>query len=799
MTEEVYALLKDGYVFQCRGIVKVKGKGDMTTYFLLRKKQEGECTPVDPMASKNEIQENSINSKAASGVNISKHATCSSEGNSSAENMNVLRGKKSLAYPSAPVSEILATSSPRLPSMQLPPWQPKRLQTSLSTDSQTSLYSQPKPIIGNAPSKSYSQSRPRYSQGSINSSEETTKNSSSLPELKDDLQDKLQKMNTNVSLYTSKVYRPSKMYTHPRTHSINKSPTVLTPPEEAFNFPAQNSLHNADSVSTALASDMSAEASSSHDSLLEHDRNNSMDTSSLTRSSPSSCDSYMRTDYSRTDVDSPSPALYDYNASMQWIYPENMKNVSLPLETTHQNFSHNILSDGKQLLPEVGLSPSRNLMRPNSYNMQDSIRNTTDINNGEKNITTESQDQNTDACPAFKRDLQMLSEMKGNKLRKSNASQQTDASALMKYPQKVCARIPVDNLHSPLGSEQKDSSDSDSRNASCSQEHLKKYDSSTSETISPTRSGSKPHVVHLINPQKSHGGLDFSQSIPLQALTQIEPGEYSNGTKRNKPFLPSKESENNNSEDNVFEENSISKQQMGKSDLYSNSSLKKEKFSSHNSPDKYSKFINNECEEDSEHPVKSHLHYKFSNECNRYFPSTNKENILEEGSGLKDSGSTSGQLSDSDESDDEKSAEAPLIDEYCTDDPTLENASLLNEHGLTDAEGALSDLNSIINDPGPVDNDMDDTSISSRASSRMFDSDQLLSVDSLNVMYDSEYDNYRPGMVSDDDIFQHDHASDADLDYLEDPHMENIRVLSNNITKNFGQPSRGENDESELG
>ncbi|GIX69463.1 hypothetical protein CEXT_462011 [Caerostris extrusa] len=157
------------------------------------------------------------------------------------------------------------------------------------------------------------------------------------------------------------------------------------------------------------------------------------------------------------------------------------------------------------------------------------------------------------------------------------------------------------------------------------------------------------------------------------------------------------------------------------------------------------------------------------------------------------------ELTDSDESDDEKSAELPLIDEYCTDDPTLENASLLNEHGLTDAEGALSDLNSIINDPNPGDNDMDDTSISSRASSRMFDSDQLLSVDSLNVMYDSEYDNYRPGMVSDDDIFHPEHVSDPDLDYLEDPNVENIRVLSNNITRNFGLPPKYEKEDSELG
>ncbi|XP_076360780.1 uncharacterized protein LOC143252478 [Tachypleus tridentatus] len=153
---------------------------------------------------------------------------------------------------------------------------------------------------------------------------------------------------------------------------------------------------------------------------------------------------------------------------------------------------------------------------------------------------------------------------------------------------------------------------------------------------------------------------------------------------------------------------------------------------------------------------------------------------------------------DSDEDDSENLAEAPLIDEqeYYTDDPALENVSLMNEQGLTDAEGALSDLNSIFNDPGH-EGDMDDTSISSRASSRMFDSDQLLSIDSLNIVYDSEYDNYRPGLISDDEFFHLDPISDLDPDYLDDASVENIHSLTSSITKNFGQPSVSENDDSE--
>jgi adenylate cyclase 1 len=42
VTEEVYQVLrKEMYEFQCRGKVKVKGKGEMTTYFLTDRKQPG--------------------------------------------------------------------------------------------------------------------------------------------------------------------------------------------------------------------------------------------------------------------------------------------------------------------------------------------------------------------------------------------------------------------------------------------------------------------------------------------------------------------------------------------------------------------------------------------------------------------------------------------------------------------------------------------------------------------------------------------------------------------------------------
>ena len=133
----------------------------------------------------------------------------------------------------------------------------------------------------------------------------------------------------------------------------------------------------------------------------------------------------------------------------------------------------------------------------------------------------------------------------------------------------------------------------------------------------------------------------------------------------------------------------------------------------------------------------------------------------------------------------------------------MDGMSVMNDAGLTDAEGALSDVNSLLNDGGN-DADMDDTSMSSRsgASSRMLDN-----MDSINLMYDSEFEypapnrHMRPDILSDDECFNIGPSSDINIDYMSGQHstnnmvapntlaerLENIRVITSNITRNFGQ------------
>lgn len=106
--------------------------------------------------------------------------------------------------------------------------------------------------------------------------------------------------------------------------------------------------------------------------------------------------------------------------------------------------------------------------------------------------------------------------------------------------------------------------------------------------------------------------------------------------------------------------------------------------------------------------------------------------------------------------------------------------------------GALSDVNSIYNDPHQYDGDMDDTSMSSRASSRIFDSDAIISFDQINAYYESEYDNYRPSGITSDG-FDTEPLSDVDLDGIDGINLQNIRSMSESITRNFGQP-RSETD-----
>ena len=110
--------------------------------------------------------------------------------------------------------------------------------------------------------------------------------------------------------------------------------------------------------------------------------------------------------------------------------------------------------------------------------------------------------------------------------------------------------------------------------------------------------------------------------------------------------------------------------------------------------------------------------------------------------------------------------------------------------------GALSDVNSLYNDPHIYDGDMDDTSMSSRASSRIFDTDNMITLDTINAFYESEYDNFKPtGAVSDG--FETEPMSDVDFD-VEGINLHNIRTMTESITRNFGQPRNDTDGESDV-
>ncbi|KAJ8313922.1 hypothetical protein KUTeg_008483 [Tegillarca granosa] len=72
---------------------------------------------------------------------------------------------------------------------------------------------------------------------------------------------------------------------------------------------------------------------------------------------------------------------------------------------------------------------------------------------------------------------------------------------------------------------------------------------------------------------------------------------------------------------------------------------------------------------------------------------------------------------------------------------------------------------------------LESLSISSIASSsEMSKSDPAINIDSGSAAYESEYDNYRPGMTSDEDYFIPDPVSDIDVDAFDDVNIDNVTV-----------------------
>lgn len=74
----------------------------------------------------------------------------------------------------------------------------------------------------------------------------------------------------------------------------------------------------------------------------------------------------------------------------------------------------------------------------------------------------------------------------------------------------------------------------------------------------------------------------------------------------------------------------------------------------------------------------------------------------------------------------------------------------------------------------------DHTSLSSLASSsEMSQSDLHINADSASTAYESEYDNYRPGILSDEDFLVHESISDVDMEIFDDVNVDNVAVSDN--------------------
>lgn len=92
MTEDAYNVLHDKYEFQCRGVIKVKGKGDMVTYILVGRRRPGSVlhTTSSPRMSSATIQNHSNICPSPSSPNLHRPGSRISamEGSPSINSMN---------------------------------------------------------------------------------------------------------------------------------------------------------------------------------------------------------------------------------------------------------------------------------------------------------------------------------------------------------------------------------------------------------------------------------------------------------------------------------------------------------------------------------------------------------------------------------------------------------------------------------------------------------------------------------------------------------------------------------------
>ncbi|KAG0428144.1 hypothetical protein HPB47_024854 [Ixodes persulcatus] len=284
VTEEVYQLLRDGpYVFQCRGKVKVKGKGEMTTYFLVDRKTAPGCgqhhqAPAGTGA--NPTQPNGVGQQGAVHGGVPTALTF-------VGNLPQQRG---------------GSSTPKSRNRTAPQQPPPS-----DTDDDPHPYTQPKPII-------VSNTPPRKS--SLGSRTRT----------------RADQRNPTGSAGS----KPRSLGRGDPWESLKQIGELVPPPP-----PSSHPFDTTDSQRTQQSfRPVHAETPDWSDgSVVEH-----AETSSVNRSSSSSCGSFER-------VDLPSPGFESSTMSPgPWVYPQ------LPCDRKSQR-PNDPLTNGDDF-PQVGRSPS---------------------------------------------------------------------------------------------------------------------------------------------------------------------------------------------------------------------------------------------------------------------------------------------------------------------------------------------------------------------------------------------------------------------------------------------------------
>ncbi|XP_076330017.1 adenylate cyclase type 1-like [Tachypleus tridentatus] len=880
VTEEVFQVLKNyPYIFQCRGRVNIKGKGEMTTYFLMDKKMQKDVHLSQQSQGYNEFTVPGSSKGIPGGVLAplsmvaqSIHQAAEVVGSRSNGASNTLQIRKSQGYQQVKPHDVVMSDNSRLPVFRLLPCntQLSSEPSELNSHESTLPYFQPKPIIGNTPPKSYSQSRPHQPRSE---SRETTPSSQKQASIKrGNPWDSLRQLGNSVppppcsiqylvncrSVTSPKSYFDSK----PLKPSISFQETLVFPPPPPISSESEQDLIQMnDSLLFNAKSLNIGRLKHSSDSLLGQDQSSaqpsSVETSSLNQSSPPSGERLNQTGFKTSCIETPTPAFRDFASSnMLWVYPLQGSNVENSTCQSKETFKPNIFPLRESIfckedknLPEVGQSPSHEffIIKDSSADRSDQL------------VTHKFEDNTDEALHKMPKIGNYLAKIQGRRM---------DEAHLRSYPPKGYNTSLLQSLSSGRSVSSANIGPADiSQRQSLTKEFKKtKQNENDSDKLALFKTSSKhnsastqtdflrKHLVLKFPPklcsrtwkQELNSRCDErkKQNHKIQTTKQDDSKVQipsSVGIWKETPDIvdiPFQELQNMNEVLAEFGEVRLpqekkregTREQLLEVNLNNNSMTTRKKVNEHGkqqnsdiplqerknviglhfhpvekkmtlsipSSSTCLKQLKPQHEENNTsrggkiENIPQSLNLKALTYEDEKFPScysTQKEDLskpeyvnidtatpISRDNKQQDLASDESEDNDLDYSDrdedyddDDCLAELPLIDEqgYCTDDPALENISVMNEQGLTDAEGALSDLNSIFNDPGH-DGDTDGTSVSSQASSNAFDSDHLLSIDSLNIMYDSEYDNFHPGITSGQNIFHPEPTIDTDPDYFDD-------------------------------